>query len=1060
MKKTFLTIALIFANFSAFAVVKFPSQQQPGVATISTATNSWTLSNELFSASYALVENDLLFMGSDEFGLKGNTELFSITLANGTVITSSEMQRNSITTENLIGDESEVKLSNKNNGKAIKATFSYNNLNIVWRAVLRDDSHYLRNELEISATSNTDMKNIVAMLYSLKDGEATPTIVGNTRGSLLTNNTFFAGLETPMGNNELVSSSANNLESDENFDFTTWEPEDWESFSGEVPTSILNLGFSSSQIVAKKGAITANAAGNLTFTFTYASGDHRMNLVGVDLVDSNGNVVANNYHIGYTGHNAYNNSYTINVPNAGNYMLRFWGETKTETINSTGNIAVSGVDISLYKEFSLTSWVSESWTSISGTAPQTVLNFGFTNAQIIETKGLVDVAEAGNLTFRFQFQNGFHRMNLVGVDLIDENGNIVANDYHIGYTGDASYNNSYTINVPNAGTYTLRFLGEIKTETVISSGAIISSGVGVSLANTNAEEVKIKGTWSRNTTLKNGEMWKISSVIGLIAEDQQRRSFLAYHERERAVPWRSFIHYNSWYELNIDRNNVIDQRMSKDDCLAVIEAWKTNLFDPYDVYIDAFVWDDGWDDFNSLWDFYYPKFPNGFEELDNLCQQYNVGTGAWLGPVGGYGSSKQQRLAFWNSTHDPDITNFELSHNEYFDAFVGRCSQMINDYDMRYFKFDGISDIGNAVGPGDEEDAEHFLRLTTALREVRDDVFLNCTVGTWASPFWFQFADAVWRQDADWSTIGNQGNARQRWITYRDYMVYKNFTIGSPLCPINSLMTHGLIVSGYGTSGSNPPRAMEDDYSANSVAEITKEMRCAFACGSAMVELYIDHNLMTSKENGKLWSELAKCIKWHRSNADVLDDTHWVGGNPWDGTTANVYGWASWNGTKSVLTLRNPCNTTKTFTTTLREALDIPTYVSGKIYLSDAFEGQTQYAGITNSEVDIDASITFNLPAFDVVVLNGIDVEVLTDVKETTVKKKEITVFGREKKIVFKQISQNSKIQIIDIKGIVVNEFKNTEEDFVIEMPFVGAYVVSIIDVNGNYTKEKVLVTN
>ena len=202
-------------------------------------------------------------------------------------------------------------------------------------------------------------------------------------------------------------------------------------------------------------------------------------------------------------------------------------------------------------------------------------------------------------------------------------------------------------------------------------------------------------------------------------------------------------------------------------------------------------------------------------------------------------------------------------------------------------------------------------------------------------------------------------------------MVYKNFTAASPLCPINSLMTHGLMISGFGNAGGNPPRAMEDDASACTVAEITKEMRCAFACGSSLVELYIDHELMTNKENGKLWGELAECIKWHRNNADVLDDTHWVGGNPWDGSRANVYGWASWNGEKAVLTLRNPSATKQTFTTTLRKALDIPDYITGTVMLFDAFDGQTQYTGITNSKIDIDENLTFDMPAFDVVVLNG-----------------------------------------------------------------------------------------
>ncbi len=693
MKKTFLLFSLVFTSFYAFSTVNFPSPQQPGKAKIISKKNSWKLSNNLFEATYSLDNGQLIFAGCEALGLSGDNDLFRIALTDNTVISSSQMQLSDIDVEVLKPNARAVRLVEKEAGKSLKATFTHQHLKVVWRAVLRNNSHYLRTELEISTTKDVEMNHIVAMLYTLNHETPMPAVVGNTRGALLASERIFAGLETPMGINEVEQKNDN---------------------------------------------------------------------------------------------------------------------------------------------------------------------------------------------------------------------------------------------------------------------------------------VKIKGIWSRKTTLRANDTWEIASVVGMIASGQQRRSFLAYHERERAVPWRSFIHYNSWYELNIDRNNIIDQRMSKDDCLEVIEAWKTNLFDPYNVYIDAFVWDDGWDDFNSLWDFYRPKFPHGFAELDSLCREYNVGTGTWLGPVGGYGASKQQRLDFWNATHDKQINNFELSHSEYFNAFVGRCAQMINDYDMRYFKFDGISDIGNAVGPGNEEDAEYFLRLTSRLRDIRKDIFLNCTVGTWASPFWFQFADAVWRQDADWNTIGNQGNARQRWITYRDYMVYKNFTIGSPLCPINSLMTHGLIVSGYGNAGGNPPRAMEDDTLANTAEEITKEMRCAFACGSGMVELYLDHNLMTEKSDGKLWRELARCIQWHRSNADVLDDTHWVGGNPWDGTNANIYGWASWNGKKAILTLRNPSADTQSFTTTLRKALDIPYYIKGNIHFSDAFDGQMPYAGITNADIDIDAPITFEMPAFDVVVLNGI----------------------------------------------------------------------------------------
>jgi hypothetical protein len=48
---------------------------------------------------------------------------------------------------------------------------------------------------------------------------------------------------------------------------------------------------------------------------------------------------------------------------------------------------------------------------------------------------------------------------------------------------------------------------------------------------------------------------------------------------------------------------------------------------------------------------------------------------------------------------------------------------------------------------------------------------------------------------------------------------------------------------------------------------------------------------------------MAESAKWSRANADVLADTHWVGGDP---ALGQVYGWASWSKRKAVLALRNP----------------------------------------------------------------------------------------------------------------------------------------------------------
>lgn len=669
--------------------VIFPQKKQPGVAKITQKSNSYQLANKVLKASFINTGGKLYFNGCSELGLQPDTELFKVLLGDGKTITASEMKLEDVKMVTLAENPSAATASLRYAGKALEARFTYEELSIVWRAVLRNGSHYLRTEMDIQAAKDLPMKGIVAMNYLVAKNSAytAPEVVGNTRGAILASNHIFAGLETPMGLNSCK--------------------------------------------------------------------------------------------------------------------------------------------------------------------------------------------DEGNATH-------------------------------------------------------------------------------------------IEGLWRRNTTLKAGKTWNISSVVGLVAPKQLRRSFLAYSERERAVAWRPYPVYISWYELNIDRNNAqapsYKGNMTVEQCTDVVSHWKTHFYDKYQMAPKAFVWDDGWDQYGT-WTF-NPNFPNGFDEPANEAKKMGTGIGAWLGPVGGYGQSGEYRRAYWRSKG-----GMQLSNEDYYNFFIRCCTNMIDRYDFRFFKFDGISAQASAIGPDEgtrgEENAEAIISIERAVRQKRPDIFLNTTVGTWASPFWFHFTDAVWRQEGDYGEAGDQGTDRERWITYRDRLVYQNFIQRSPVCPINTLMTHGFILSRWGAVSKNM------DYDG-----IVREMRCAFACGSGMVELYNDYKLMDEiKDNqgnaGALWKDLAECIKWQQEQADVLPDAHWVGGNPWDGKKANVYGWAAWNGKKSVLTLRNPSTSAQTFTTTLREALDIPAYVRGKITLTHAFS-QAELDGMPiNKAIDIDTPLVLNLPGSSVFIYNG-----------------------------------------------------------------------------------------
>ena len=129
-----------------------------------------------------------------------------------------------------------------------------------------------------------------------------------------------------------------------------------------------------------------------------------------------------------------------------------------------------------------------------------------------------------------------------------------------------------------------------------------------------------------------------------------------------------------------------------------------------------------------------------------------------------------------------------LGNKAYYDVFKAAATNLVNNQgekqdgqkSFQFFKFDGISAQFSATGPdeGDSgnENAEGIIRLERFVREeLKSDIFFNTTVGTWASPFWFHYTDAVWRQENDYGTAGNNAIDRENWITYRDRLVYQNF---------------------------------------------------------------------------------------------------------------------------------------------------------------------------------------------------------------------------------------------------------------------------------------------
>jgi hypothetical protein len=422
--------------------------------------------------------------------------------------------------------------------------------------------------------------------------------------------------------------------------------------------------------------------------------------------------------------------------------------------------------------------------------------------------------------------------------------------------------------------------------------------------NTVDKDSHVRCSLPRGNVLVAGNTWRYASVFGAVEPGQLRRGFLAYLERRRAHPYRPFLHYNSWYHLNIGRP---DNHMTEAECLATIEHFGRELIIKRGVKMDAFVWDDGWDDFNSLWGF-HKDFPEGFKNLSKAGTQYGAAQGVWISPWGGYGGPKQKRIAYGQSQgYETNPKGFSMAGPKYRAAFRDVCLKMMRDNGVVFFKFDGMGGGGGTGAAGElADDVDAVLSLTRELRKENPDLFLSATVGTWASPFWTLYADSIWRQGGDTGFHG-PGNGRQQWLTYRDMYCYRCIVQWGPLYPLNSLMLHGPCIG----ERTNPAKMDRDEKS------VADEIWTFFGSGTNLQELYISPHLLTST----MWDELAAAAKWSRAGADVLVDTHWIGGDPGVG---DVYGWASWNPRRGIIVLRNPSDKPAIYELKLARDLELP----------------------------------------------------------------------------------------------------------------------------------------
>jgi hypothetical protein len=394
------------------------------------------------------------------------------------------------------------------------------------------------------------------------------------------------------------------------------------------------------------------------------------------------------------------------------------------------------------------------------------------------------------------------------------------------------------------------------------------------------------------------------AVEGLAPDTSVRLWFMKYVDDIRVAKLRPYTLYNSWYDLRSPEYPKVPQAnwMNEQNVFRIISLLRSNMIEKHDIRLDAFVLDDGWDDYQSDWALNRKQFPRGLAPVADELRKTNTSLGMWLGPTGGY-SFRMRRINWMKDNgyevvgSTPNTAMLCLAGKNYGRLFRRRVDELVDSEHVGYFKWDGIQFSCSEPGHGHPVGIYSRRAVLNALigdvqsvRERNPDIFLNITSGTWLSPWWVQYANTIWMQGSDYGYADVPSiSPRDAAITYRDFVLYDDFRNQDMWFPMANLMTHGIIKGNLEWLGGR----------SEPLDKFTNEVLLYFARGVAMWELYISPDILSDGE----WDALAQAMHWARDRFPVLVNTEMVGGDPTKGQT---YGYVHFKGSRGIFSARNP----------------------------------------------------------------------------------------------------------------------------------------------------------
>lgn len=508
------------------------------------------------------------------------------------------------------------------------------------------------------------------------------------------------------------------------------------------------------------------------------------------------------------------------------------------------------------------------------------------------------------------------------------------------------------------------------------------------------------------------------------------------------------IQYNSWYDHMLDIN---EQNVKKS--FYEIEKGLTTHGVPT---IDAYVIDDGWNDYRSdFWSF-NRKFADGLYDYTKISSSLGSHFGLWLGPRGGYNyqNTFAKRIeksgnGYYNKESNDICVGSEKYINKLQEFFISNA----NDYDIDYWKLDGFclkpcknSSHDHITGGYKEmyyitEMWSRWINVFKKMRKERPQTYINMTCYVNPSPWWLQYVNSIWLQNS--TDIGFEKNIQNQRqveseITYRDSRYYDFLYNRALQFPQSRIYNHEPI---YGNTA-------KVDYTDQ---EFEKFLFSNAIRGQAFNELYLSYNMM----NEEKWKSLAKVLEWSKENYHIIKNSHFLGGDP---AKNNVYMYSAWteNG-EGIVALRNPSDSPAEITVTLNKLMGVPETLTDvkryNVYDESSIDSEKLYSYNQKMEISL-LPFEFKLYQFGKEDKRYKDMEEINDFtisftcnesNETICENKDISVKTKDGKIVFK----------VDNAEVVSDSSKT--EDTVIHLvreknASIKIYINGVLD-NTSYSK-------